>query len=218
MFTMMNAARLGVGIQGLGLAEVSYQNAVAYARDRLQGRSADRAPRRRTSRPIRSSCTPTCAESDDHAGLHRGLRARWPAGWGWTSTHASRHPDPAERQAADDLVALMTPVVKAFFTDIGFEVTNLGVQVFGGHGYIREYGMEQFVRDARIAQIYEGTNGVQALDLVGRKLPQDMGRLLRRFFHPVSAFLEEAQADAGCWNSSSDRWPRPSASSSRRPR
>jgi hypothetical protein len=91
-------------------------------------------------------------------------------------------------------VALLTPVVKAFFTDAGSEVANIGVQVFGGHGYIREHGMEQFVRDARIAQLYEGTNGVQALDLVGRKLPQDMGRLPRRFFHPVSAFLEEARA------------------------
>ena len=95
-------------------------------------------------------------------------------------------------QEADDLVALMTPIVKAFFTDYGFEATNLGVQVHGGHGYIREYGMEQFVRDARIAQIYEGANGIQALDLVGRKLPQDMGRLLRRFFHPVSAHIEAA--------------------------
>ena len=107
----------------------------------------------------------------------------------------SKHPDPAVRAEADDLVALMTPIVKAFFTDIGFETTNMGVQIYGGHGYIREYGMEQFVRDARIAQIYEGANGIQALDLVGRKLPQDMGRLLRRFFHPVSEFLEENQED-----------------------
>ena len=103
-------------------------------------------------------------------------------------------PRPGGAAGGRRFVALLTPVVKAFLTDTGFEVANLGVQVFGGHGYIREHGMEQFVRDARIAQLYEGTNGVQALDLVGRKLPQDMGRLLRRFFHPVSAFLEEAQA------------------------
>ena len=102
-----------------------------------------------------------------------------------------QHPDRAERGSeAEDFVALMTPVVKALLTDLGFEATNLGVQVYGGHGYIRENGMEQYVRDARIAQIYEGTNGIQALDLVGRKLPAHAGRLLRRFFHPVSDFIE----------------------------
>jgi hypothetical protein len=108
---------------------------------------------------------------------------------------AAKHPDPEARRAADDLVALMTPIVKAYFTDHGFDATNMGMQLYGGHGYIREYGMEQFVRDARIAQIYEGANAIQALDLVGRKLPQDMGRLLRQFFHPVSELLEETQED-----------------------
>ena len=103
---------------------------------------------------------------------------------------AQRHEDEDRRQAADDLVAVLTPVIKSFLTDIGFEATNLGMQVFGGHGYIKETGMEQLVRDARIAQIYEGANGVQALDLVGRKLGQGNGRLLRRFFHPVRGFLE----------------------------
>jgi len=102
------------------------------------------------------------------------------------------HPDEARRQEADDLVALLTPVVKSFLTDHGFLAANLGVQVFGGHGYIREWGMEQLIRDARITQIYEGTNGIQGLDLVGRKLSLGMGRLLRRFFHPVSAYLEAA--------------------------
>ena len=110
---------------------------------------------------------------------------------------AERHPDPAERQAADDLAALMTPIIKAFLTDHGFAATNLAMQVFGGHGYIRETGVEQYVRDARIAQIYEGANGIQALDLVGRKLGQHTGRLLRRFFHPVAACLEEAAHDPG---------------------
>ena len=193
MFTMMNTARLGVGIQGLGIAEVSSQNALAYARDRLQGRSATGA--KAPDKPA----DPIIVHPDVRRNLMtmraytEGARAL--SAWvGLAVDRAERHPDPAERQAADEFVALLTPVVKAFFTDAGSEVANIGVQVFGGHGYIREHGMEQFVRDARIAQLYEGTNGVQALDLVGRKLPQDMGRLLRRFFHPVSAFLEEAQA------------------------
>jgi hypothetical protein len=102
------------------------------------------------------------------------------------------HPDPEKRQEADDFVALLTPVVKAFLTDHGFNAANLGVQIYGGHGYIREWGMEQLVRDARITQIYEGTNGIQALDLVGRKLPTGTGRLARRFFHPVSEYIETA--------------------------
>ncbi|MGZ8407857.1 MAG: acyl-CoA dehydrogenase C-terminal domain-containing protein [Caulobacteraceae bacterium] len=193
MFTMMNTARLGVGIQGLGIAEVSSQNALAYARDRLQGRSATGA--KAPDKPA----DPIIVHPDVRRNLMtmrayaEGARAL--SAWvGLAVDRAERHPDPAERQAADEFVALLTPVVKAFFTDAGSEVANIGVQVFGGHGYIREHGMEQFVRDARIAQLYEGTNGVQALDLVARKLPQDMGRLLRRFFHPVSAFLEEAQA------------------------
>ena len=194
MFTMMNAARLGVGIQGLGLAEVSYQNAVSYARDRLQGRSLTG-----TKAPDKPA-DPIIVHPDVRKNLMtmraytEGCRAL--ACWvGLNIDVFSKHPDPAVRDEADDLVALMTPIVKAFFTDIGFETTNMGVQIYGGHGYIREYGMEQFVRDARIAQIYEGANGIQALDLVGRKLPQDMGRLLRRFFHPVSEFLEENQED-----------------------
>src|SRR3546814_14844390 len=100
---------------------------------------------------------------------------------------AEKHPDAAKRQEADDLVALMTPIIKSFFTDAGFEVTNLGMQVYGGHGYIREHGMEQLVPDARIATVYEGANGIQALDLVGRQLCQNMSPLLRRFFQPVQA-------------------------------
>ena len=109
---------------------------------------------------------------------------------------AERHPDADKRQEADDLVALLTPVVKAYFTDHGFAASNAAVQIHGGHGYIREHGVEQLVRDARIAQLYEGTNGIQALDLVGRKLPLHAGRLLRRFFHPVSKFIEDNMEDA----------------------
>ena len=100
-----------------------------------------------------------------------------------------------ERQRADDRVALMTPVIKAFLTDHGVDATSRGMQVMGGHGYIREWGMEQLLRDARIAPIYEGANGIQALDLVGRKMGQGTGRLLRRLFHPIQAFIEEASAD-----------------------
>src|SRR5215203_7431000 len=194
MFTMMNGARLGVGMQGLGLAEVSYQNAVAYAKERLQGRAAHG--------PVvpNGDADPIIVHPDVRRMLmtmkayNEGMRAL--AYWvGILIDVEERHVDQARREEATDLVALMTPVIKAFCTDVGFEVTNLALQCFGGHGYIREYGMEQFVRDARIAQIYEGANGIQALDLVGRKLPQDMGRLLRRFFHPVSEFLEENQED-----------------------
>ncbi|MGF1609016.1 MAG: acyl-CoA dehydrogenase C-terminal domain-containing protein [Kiloniellales bacterium] len=192
MFTMMNAARLVVGIQGLGLAETAYQSAVAYARERLQGRalSGPRFPDK--------AADPIIVHPDVRRTLltmrayNEGARAL--ALWvGMALDVAEQHPDPTTRQEADDLVALMTPIIKAFLTDCGFEVTNLGMQLFGGHGYIRETGVEQLVRDARIAQIYEGTNGIQALDLVGRKLPQHMGRLLRRFFHPVAAFLEGHQ-------------------------
>ena len=116
----------------------------------------------------------------------------------WVGMHvdlAKRHPDAATRQAADDLLALMTPILKAYLTDQGSAAANLGVQVMGGHGYIREWGMEQLVRDARITQLYEGANGIQALDLVGRKLPAHYGRFLRTFFHPVMAFIERHQSD-----------------------
>ncbi|MBI1779080.1 MAG: acyl-CoA dehydrogenase C-terminal domain-containing protein [Proteobacteria bacterium] len=194
MFTMMNAARLGVGMQGLALAEVSYQNARDYARDRLQGRSLKGA--QYPDKPA----DPIIVHPDVRKNLltikafTEGARAL--AYWiGAAIDEAERHPDAGQREAAEDLVALMTPVIKAYFTDQGFASTVFGQQVLGGHGYIREWGMEQYVRDARIAQIYEGANGIQALDLVGRKLPQHMGRLLRRFFHPVDAFIQEHGTD-----------------------
>ena len=189
MFTMMNEARLGVGVQGLGLAEVSYQNAVAYAKDRLQGRALGGA--QHPGKPA----DPIIVHPDVRRMLltmraqTEGCRALAL----WTALEqdvALRHPDAAEREAADDFVQLITPVVKAYLTDMGWDSTALGMQVLGGHGYIREWGMEQYVRDARIAQIYEGTNGIQALDLVGRKMGQHAGRYLRRFFHPVLAYIE----------------------------
>jgi butyryl-CoA dehydrogenase len=194
MFTMMNSARLGVGVQGVGLGEVAYQGAVAYARERLQGRSLKGA--KSPDKPADSLLV--------HPDVRRmlltmrayveGTRALG----GWVASEIDvyeRSTDKAEAQAAEDLVSLLIPVFKAFGTDMGFECANLGVQVYGGHGYIREQGMEQYVRDARITQIYEGTNGVQALDLVGRKLSAHMGRYLRRFFHPVAAYIEAHQQD-----------------------
>jgi alkylation response protein AidB-like acyl-CoA dehydrogenase len=195
MFTMMNEARLSVGIQGLGLAEVSYQNAVEYARTRLQGRAPGGA-----TRPDLPA-DPILAHPDVRRMLLtmraqiEGCRALGVL-VALEQDIATLHPDPEVRLAADDFVQLMTPVIKAYFTDIGWEATALGMQILGGHGYIRDWGMEQFVRDARIAQIYEGTNGIQALDLVGRKLPAHAGRYLRRFFHPVLDWIEAHQDDA----------------------
>ena len=194
MFTMMNEARLSVGIQGLGIAEASYQNAVAYARDRLQGRALGG-----TAAPDKPA-DPILVHPDVRRMLltmrayTEGCRALGTM-IAIENDVALLHPDRAEREAAEDLVALMTPVVKAMFTDLGTEAANLGMQVYGGHGYIREWGMEQFVRDARIAQIYEGTNGIQALDLVGRKMGANAGRSLRRFFHPLLAWIEARQDD-----------------------
>ncbi|CCG41463.1 acyl-CoA dehydrogenase C-terminal domain-containing protein [Magnetospirillum molischianum] len=194
MFAMMNTERLSVGVQGLGLAEASYQGAVTYARERLQGRALTGV--KHPDKPA----DPIIVHPDvrrmllTHRAYVEGSRAL--AAWvGRAIDHEEHHPDPAVRAEAEEFVALMTPVVKALLTDLGFEATNLGMQVFGGHGFIREHGMEQYVRDCRIAQIYEGTNGIQALDLVGRKLPAHAGRNLRRFFHPVSAFIEAKVED-----------------------
>ncbi len=190
MFVMMNAARLGVGMQGLSLSEVSYQNAALYANDRLQGRSLSGV-----KEPDKAA-DPIIVHPDVRRMLmtmrafNEGARAL--TTWTAVNLDLSRFdPDEDSRQTAEDLVSLITPVVKAHITDVGFEATNTGQQCFGGHGYIREHGMEQYVRDARIAQIYEGANGVQALDLVGRKMPAHMGRMLRAFFHPVDAFIQE---------------------------
>lgn len=194
MFTMMNTARLGVGVQGVAVAEAAYQGAVAYARERLQGRALKGA--KSPERPADSLLV--------HPDVRRmlltmrayleGTRAL--GSWiGREIDVYQRSRDPEEAQAAEDLVALLIPVFKSFASDMAFDCANLGVQVYGGHGYIREQGMEQYVRDARITQIYEGTNGIQALDLVGRKLPAHMGRFLRRFFHPVAAYIEAHEQD-----------------------
>jgi alkylation response protein AidB-like acyl-CoA dehydrogenase len=194
MFIMMNAARLGVGLQGLAQGEVAYQNAVAYAKDRRQGRALK--PENRDSD----------AKADTlfvHPDVRRMLMeakafneaARALVLWGALQVDLSRKAQTdEERQAADDLISLLTPVIKGYLTDKGFEAAVNAQQVFGGHGYIREWGMEQFVRDARIAQIYEGTNGIQAMDLVGRKLGKEGGRAVRAFFEDVSRDIAETRS------------------------
>ena len=194
MFTMMNEARLGVGLQGLAVSEIAYQNAVAYAKDRIQGRSltGPKAPDKKAD--------PIIVHPDIRRKLMT-MKAFNEAGRAlvlWTAINsdvAHRSEDGAERQAADDHMGLMTPIVKGVLTDKGFEHAVMAQQVFGGHGYIEEHGMSQFVRDARIAMIYEGANGVQALDLVGRKLGLNGGRAVQAFFKEVGEFCEANRGD-----------------------
>jgi alkylation response protein AidB-like acyl-CoA dehydrogenase len=190
MFVMMNSARIGVGMQGLGLTEVAYQNAAAYAKERLQSRSlaGPKAPDR--------AADPIIVHPDVRRMLltQRAYAEGGRAFAYWVALmfdKAIGHPDPEVRKQSDDMVALFTPVVKAFLTDNAVACTNLALQVFGGHGYIRESGMEQHVRDARITTIYEGTNTVQALDLLGRKVLMDSGTKLRAFAAQVAAFMEQ---------------------------
>ena len=196
MFIMMNAARLGVGLQGLAQAEVAYQNALAYARERRQGRALKAGEREPDAR-----ADPIIVHPDvrrmlmEMKSFLEGARAL--VLWGALQVDLSRRAESEEeRQEADDLVSLLTPVIKGYLTDKGFESAVLAQQVFGGHGYIREHGVEQFVRDARIAQIYEGTNGIQALDLVGRKLAKDGGRAIQRFFALLSSEIADASGNA----------------------
>lgn len=180
MFVMMNKERLFVGTQGLSQAELAYQNAAAYAKDRIQGRAADGV--KRPDKPA----DPIIVHPDIRNRLmfaravieaHRALNI-----WSHIQADVShRHPDAAAKQFGDDMVQLMTPIVKASGTEYGTEVTNMCLQVYGGHGYIREWGLEQMVRDVRITQIYEGTNTIQALDLIGRKLGIGGGRLVKGF-------------------------------------
>jgi alkylation response protein AidB-like acyl-CoA dehydrogenase len=193
MFIMMNAARLGVGVQGLSQGEVAYQNAVAYARDRRQGRAL--------------TGTKSPDEKADSILVHPDVRRMLMDGrafnegaralilWGALQVDLSKKAaTPEERQMADDLISLLTPVLKGYLTDKGYDIATTSQQVFGGHGYIREWGMEQFVRDARIAQIYEGANGIQALDLVGRKLAMNGGRGLRAWLALVQEALDSSTA------------------------
>ncbi|RCW67536.1 acyl-CoA dehydrogenase C-terminal domain-containing protein [Pseudorhodoferax soli] len=190
MFVMMNAARLGVGNQSLGLTEVAYQNALAYAKDRIQMRSLS-GPKAKDK-----DADPIIVHPDVRKML---LTAKAYAEGGRALQiyctllldKAHHHPDEKVRKNADELVALLTPIVKAFITDNGHTATNACMQVFGGHGFIKEWGMEQFVRDNRINMIYEGTNTVQSLDLLGRKVLGDQGAALRKFGKLVGALVEE---------------------------
>lgn len=194
MFIMMNAARLGVGLQGLGVAETAYQNAVHYARDRRQGRA------------LTGPAEPN--EKADTLFVHPDVRRMLMEGKAWTEglralclwgalqvdlEHKAATEE--ERQIAADLIGLLTPVIKGVGTDKGYEIATNSQQVYGGHGYIQEWGMEQYVRDARIAQIYEGTNGVQAMDLVGRKLAQNGGRAVQALFRIVTEEVAAAKGD-----------------------
>jgi hypothetical protein len=188
MFTMMNEARLGVALQGYAQADVAYQNAVEYAKDRLQGRDV------------------TGVKNPDgpadplivHPDIRRNLMdqksfvegARLFTFWGAQMIDQAHKQDD---KSADGLISLLTPVLKGFLTDKGFEYCAAAQQVYGGHGYIEEWGMSQFTRDARITQIYEGANGVQALDLVGRKLGQDGGKHVMAFFEMVKSFVAESK-------------------------
>jgi alkylation response protein AidB-like acyl-CoA dehydrogenase len=186
MFTMMNEARLGVGLQGYAQAEVAYQNAVAYANDRLQGRDVTGA------KNPDGPADPLIVHPDirrnlmDQKSFVEGARAF--TFWG---AHMIDKAHRSEDADADGMISLLTPIIKGFLTDKGFEMATNAQQVYGGHGYIEEWGMSQFARDARIAMIYEGANGVQALDLVGRKLAQDGGKHVMAFFEMVKTFCKE---------------------------
>jgi alkylation response protein AidB-like acyl-CoA dehydrogenase len=196
MFVMMNAARLGVGMQGLGLTEVAYQNARTYAKERLQSRalSGPKEPEKPAD-PILVHADVRRMLLTQKAYVEGGRAlAYWVA---LMFDTAIAHPDAARRKDADDLVQLFTPVVKAFLTDNSVLCTNLALQVCGGHGYIHETGMDQYVRDARITTIYEGTNTIQSLDLLGRKVLLDGGAKLRKFDALVKAFSAEASATPG---------------------
>ena len=193
MFIMMNAARLGVGLQGLAQGEVAYQNAVTYAKERRQGRALKPDEREEGAKADILLVHPDVRRMLMEARAYNEA-ARALVLWGALQVDLLRRsPDEAERQTADDLLGLLTPVIKGFLTDKGFEAAVLAQQVYGGHGFIREWGMEQFVRDARITQIYEGTNGIQAMDLVGRKLPKDGGRAVRAFMEMVGRDIAEAK-------------------------
>jgi alkylation response protein AidB-like acyl-CoA dehydrogenase len=194
MFIMMNAARLGVGLQGLAQGEVAYQNAVAYAKDRRQGRALKPEDRDPNAKADTLFVHPDVRRMLMEAkAFNEGARAL--ILWGALQVDISRKAQTEEeRLTADDLISVLTPVIKGYLTDRGFETAVNAQQVFGGHGYVREWGMEQFVRDARIAQIYEGTNGVQAMDLVGRKLGKDGGRGVRALFDLIGRDIAEAKA------------------------
>lgn len=188
MFTMMNAARLGVGVEGLAKAALAYQYATAYAKERIQGRALtgpqdpDKPADGILVHPDVRKMLLTIRSFVEGGRLLAGYTAMM-------LDVRHKHPDEATRTRAEDIVSLLTPVIKAFFTDEGFRGANLGMQCYGGHGYIVEWGAEQIARDARISMMYEGTNGVQAMDLVGRKLFWHGGRAVKAYFQELSETL-----------------------------
>ena len=195
MFIMMNAARLGVGLQGLGVAETAYQNAVQYAHDRRQGRALTGAAEPGEKADTLFVHPDVRRMLMEAKALTEGLRAL--CLWGALQVDlAHMAPTEAERELADDLIGLLTPVIKGYGTDMGYAIATNAQQVYGGHGYIAEWGMEQYVRDARIAMIYEGTNGVQAMDLVGRKLATNGGRAVQALFRIAGEEIAAAKGNA----------------------
>ena len=194
MFVMMNEARLGTAVQGLAASEISYQNAAAYANDRIQGRAltGPKAPEKQAD-PIIVHPDVRRMLMDQRATLEGGRAWLY-----WSALQADlehKSEDDETKVKADDYLGLMTPVLKAYLTDKGFDHASTALQVLGGSGYTQEWGMEQFVRDARIAMIYEGANGIQALDLVGRKLPKNGGRAIQAFFADIDQFVSDNQGN-----------------------
>ncbi|MCH2544229.1 MAG: acyl-CoA dehydrogenase C-terminal domain-containing protein [Alphaproteobacteria bacterium] len=190
MFIMMNGARLFVGVQGLGISEIAYQSALYYAKERLQGKATDS---KNIADPI--IVHPEIRKNLLHMkSLNEGIRALMM----WVGSQfdiIKSSDDNKVKNNAENIIALMTPILKSFATDVGCESANLALQIYGGHGYIKDHGMEQLVRDARIAPIYEGTNGIQALDLVGRKMQMNDGEIIENFFSIINNYLNNLSTD-----------------------
>ena len=190
MFIMMNGARLFVGVQGLGISEIAYQSALYYAKERLQGKATDS---KNIADPIIAH--PEIRKNLLHMkSLNEGIRALMM----WVGSQfdiIKSSDDNKVKNNAENIIALMTPILKSFATDVGCESANLALQIYGGHGYIKDHGMEQLVRDARIAPIYEGTNGIQALDLVGRKMQRNDGEIIENFFSIINNYLNNLSSD-----------------------
>ncbi|SVA43497.1 uncharacterized protein METZ01_LOCUS96351 [marine metagenome] len=190
MFIMMNGARLFVGVQGLGISEIAYQSALYYAKERLQGKATDS---KNIADPIIAH--PEIRKNLLHMkSLNEGIRALMM----WVGSQfdiIKSSDDNKVKNNAENIIALMTPILKSFATDVGCESANLALQIYGGHGYIKDHGMEQLVRDARIAPIYEGTNGIQALDLVGRKMQRNDGEIIENFFSIINNYLNNLSTD-----------------------
>ncbi len=190
MFIMMNGARLFVGVQGLGISEIAYQSALYYAKERIQGKATDS---KNIADPIIAH--PEIRKNLLHMkSLNEGIRALMM----WVGSQfdiIKLSDDNKVKNNAENIIALMTPILKSFATDVGCESANIALQIYGGHGYIKDHGMEQLVRDARIAPIYEGTNGIQALDLVGRKMQMNDGEIIENFFSIINNYLNNLSTD-----------------------